>query len=338
MTHPGMLAWLLVAVFVCTVAGAQAQEVSYALSVSIEASSETAAAAGFLRSTVAGAAQRAGLSASSTDNKTALFETRVRIHLLTSRVVHTPEPRVVMELQLDFNSVQVASERSHGTLSALVKGMGRSQSDAIVAAVRAQPDLSKQLSSYYDSVQRDITRYFEQACPAILQNATATARQGDHEAAIYALTQVPPEAELCWGEAQEVMMDLIDEMARQQCSTYLIRAKSQWSASKSRDSAQKVADALTRFYPGIQCDDDVDRLLTEVARTIAAYDRQAAARYQEQRAHALRMYNDQLRDRRTNATRSYQLAEARIEAFKTVGVELARSVVPVTTVWRTVFR
>lgn len=302
----------------------RAQE-AYTLNVSVVATPETAAAASALQSTVAAAAWEAGIAAASGDNGGALFETTIRVSTLSSRVVRTPEPRVVVEVQFDFDSKQVATSRSHGMLSASARGIGRSESDAFLAAVRSQSDLSKRLVAYFHAVERDITRYFGESCTSITQKAMSTADQGNYQAALYALSQVPPGAQTCWTQAQDLMAVVVERTTKQQCASYLVQAKAQWSASRSRESAQAVADALSQFYPGTQCDAEVDLLLADVARTIAAHDRQAADRYRQQREEAVRMYNDRLADRRLHDERSYQLAKAQIEAQREVGSAIAKT-------------
>jgi hypothetical protein len=279
----------------------------------------------YLEAAVARYAVNAGMRASAGVQPSALFRSAVELQTISSDIVRTPVTSVVVEVQVVSNTTQVQTGRSHGSAVVLAKGTGKTEAEARLSAVRNSATLSSELEAHFRLVADDIASYFEGACEGIIRQVNREIDLGNHRKAAFVLGQIPEGASHCWSSAQLVFDNLVESQIVLQCSQYLLQAKAQWAASKSRSSALEVANRLVAFYPGAKCDEQVDALLHEVAKTIASFDAIAANRIEENRAFAKAQYYDALADRRSASASEYKLSRERIDALKEVGIEMARS-------------
>ncbi len=177
--------------------------------------------------------------------------------------------------------------------SADVQGTGQTASQAwasLASTVRLREDFNRMLRTANDR----IIRMYEAQCSQLIADAAARSSARDFDAAIYRLETVPIGAASCRARAQKAVLGAVAARDAYLCGTTLARARTRWLASRSRETAELVAELLEGIDGSAPCYADVDALLNDVARKIGEYDAAAQRAIEEQIAFERQQYADRL--------------------------------------------
>lgn len=175
-----------------------------------------------------------------------------------------------------------------------------------------------------DAANSGIIKYFERSCDGLMREVDAKVKQKEFDEAIFMVTSVPREAPACHQRAMKVAGEAYTAKLKALCVGPYAEARAKWAASKSRQSAESVAEIIGRISADSPCFPEAATLMTGVSNVIAGYDAQAAQEHRDRIVFAKKQYEDGLSLTREKMSGENAIVAATIEAARQVGLELAK--------------
>lgn len=230
------------------------------------------------------------------------FAIAPQLYVLEARTLNGLRPLQFVEVEFSVSIRQQAGGISFGSYQWLVSGEGRTQREAIRAALRTLPVRDDGFAGFLKGIRPKINAYYATNCAALIRNADRRLTVGDYEGTLLELSKVPAEAEACGETVEEKWRAAYKAYQREYCGPLLRQAQ----AALARRQTAAALDLLIQISPDSPCGPEADRLIRGIDNR---QSRAEQAKLEFTRA----LYTDQLdarrQDRRLRIQRWITVAE-----------------------------
>ena len=153
-----------------------------------------------------------------------------------------------------------------------IKGIGKSDNLAYIAAIKKINAKSPQLLSAIEKGKAKIIEYYNSQIDFLLANAKALTASEVFDEAIFLLMGVPSVCKDAYMKAMDAVGGIYQKKIDKESAQALARAKAIWSATLSYDGAMEAAEWLAEVHPNSSSAPEARRLSTQIARRVKEID------------------------------------------------------------------
>lgn len=268
-----------------------------------------------LQNKLAEAAMQQGMGG---DPSVQRFMLTAKADVMTKDIVAGPPQLIALTLQVTVFVGDATDNTLFSSASFSVKGAGINENKAFIDALKKINPSNVQLKECLVDGKAKIVAYYSAQCDAVIKKATSVATLGDHDQAIYMLSQVPDVCAECHTRCLDQMELIYQAKVAAECNKGMADASSAWSTKPNSEGAAQVssiAKSLPAFAP---CTGEMEKLLDQVESKLR--EEQAAERAQRAREEADRvaLERDRLRQQERQAVRDADAERQRVAAYQAV--------------------
>jgi hypothetical protein len=194
------------------------------------------------------------------------------ISVLDKYVVPGAPAKVALTLEVAVYVGDGITGKKFGSTAINVKGVGRNETKAYVAAVRQISSGDNKLQNLLRTAKQRILEYYNNECDFILKDAESLVNQNQFENAIFILTSVPTISKDCYNQAIDMAKPLFQKKIDRDCTLLLNKARNAWNAGLDFNAANDAASYLNQIDPNAKCYPDVERLSRDINTRIKKVD------------------------------------------------------------------
>lgn len=282
-------------------------------------------------------AQAAVLQGMGGDPSVQRFMLTAKADVMTKDIIAGAPQLIAMTLQVTVFVGDATDNTLFSSASFSVKGVGINENKAFIDALKKIDASNPQLKGCLVDGKAKIVSYYSTQCDAVIKKATSVATLGDHDQAIYMLSQVPNVCAECHTRCLGQMELIYQAKIAVECKKGMADARTAWSTKPNSEGAAQVsliAKSLPAFAP---CATDMEKLLDQVE--VKLREEQAAERAQRAREEADRvaLERERLHQMERQSERDADAERQRIAAYQAVATayisRLPRYTNDVTVTW-----
>lgn len=237
------------------------------------------------------------------------FVLTVNPMVVDKQMTSTVPAQHIVDLEVSLYVVGVEERVVVGETSLRVRGLGRSEGKAYIAAVNRINPRSPAVRAFMNSARERIVDYYAGRVPVLLAKAQSLADRADYEGALAVLAVVPESVDE-YPMVAERMSGIYTQMVDKYAAVSIQEAKSKIAL---RDY-EGALDALLYVDPLSTRFDEASRMVDGIRRTIDAKEQaELQARLEQmeyQREQAQRAHDDEVMLRKMQIEASQKSAEA----------------------------
>ena len=241
----------------------QAQElpkVPMAVSISEASSNIPEASREFLTSRLNSAVAKNGMGA--TDDFTQ-FYLSCSYKVVEKHTLPGPPAKYFNTVEMNYFVVDAFAQKIFSTVLIETKGVGNSEEQASMAAIRKISPSDPALASFIGESNRKIANYYDEQYKNIIVKAKSLAKVYKYDEALFQLSLVP---EVCSGydEVAEVADDVYQKYLDDNASKALVKARAIWNAGQDSQAATEAGEYLAEILPDAACYPEAVSLSNEI--------------------------------------------------------------------------
>ncbi|RAV30194.1 hypothetical protein [Sinomicrobium soli] len=194
------------------------------------------------------------------------------ISVLDKHVVTAAPPKVLLTLEVAIFVGDGISGKKFGQTAITVKGVGKTETKAYIAALRNIRADAPQVNALLANAKNRILEYYNTECDFILKEAEALAGQNRYDEALAQLMSVPETARDCYNQALDMTAPLYRQKIDYDCKVLLNQARNTWNAGQDYNAATEAAAYLNQIDPNAACYGEVRTFAGEVRRRVEQVD------------------------------------------------------------------
>lgn len=237
------------------------------------------------------------------------FILATKINLLEREFTSTAPARLIQHLSVTLAIGDGITGACFGSTSFEVKGIGETEEQAMLSAVRNIPKSNKEIRELVGTARERILSYYEENAASIIAHAKSLESTQEYEAAIAELSAIPQECSY-YQEAQSIISRVYQSGLDHDAGQLLLQAQAVWAADPNPGPSAEMAmailsriDASAKQYPQAQA------LMKKIETRVQSFTD--------------KMYNDEVAYRNAKLKAETTLANARIKASRDVAVAWA---------------
>lgn len=216
-------------------------------------------------------------------------------------VAPTNPPRVSEKLQCVFYIGDYIRNQTYGNYVIEIEGIGTSETDALLKAIKNIPTKSAELSHFIQGSKQKIMEYYNANYKKIIAEAKSKQASKDYDGAIQMLASIP---EACVGfeETLPIYAEIHKERSEYEGKKLYQEARSLWvsniakNATSIQDASALAEEALSKIAmidPNCSAQKEASGLVDEISKKMSAIDRD-----NKQWAMTLKAYQDSVDHKR----------------------------------------
>lgn len=201
---------------------------------------------------------------------------------ISKDIAPTNPPRVSEKLQCVFYIGDYIRNQTYGNYVMEIDGIGTSETDALLKAIKNIPVKSAELSQFVQGSKQKIMEYYNANYKKIIAEAKSKQAAKDYDGAIQKLASIP---EACVGfeETLPVFAEIHKERSEYEGKKLFQEARSLWTAniaknaSSIQDASTLAEEALSKIAmidPDCSAQKDATNLVDEISKKMSAIDRE----------------------------------------------------------------
>jgi hypothetical protein len=231
-------------------------------------------------------------------------------NILDKEIVGSAPTVIVYQLEVSVAFGDGMTGTKYASTSFTLKGAGNNEAKAILNAMKGINGHKDEISQMLRKGSQRVSEYYESNKKDILNMAKSMISQGQYDACMVELAQVP-EGTSYYTEAQAMLAKAYKGYVNQNAAQQLQEARAAWAASPTRENAEDVMalvadiDASSSSYSGAQA------LIKEVNSRVTRLDNEDRAEETRITEHLLGMDTARNRAARKVATKSAKSGSAK---------------------------
>lgn len=242
--------------------------------------------------------------------KNSRFVMLSKLNLIEAEVTPTAPPMHALVVELSVIIGDGINGNMYSSCSFNLKGVGKSKKKALLSALKGIRANNRQLEEALQRAEKDVIKYYENNCDAVMKKATALAGQGKFDQAISHLSGVPSIAPICYGTANSEIVKVYRRKMLRECNSNLSKAKSAWSSLNSKEASY----FLSKIPEDSDCSKNAGLLGNEIKEYLLKNE-------EREWNFELMKYEDSIE----LAKEKEETKRREIEAARAVGIEYARN-------------
>ncbi len=230
------------------------------------------------------------------------FILTANVSVLSKEITPTAPALTAFNLMVSFIVGDIVEGKKYASVMVSAKGVGETETKAYNQAIKSISISNPELSKFIATAKNRIVEYYSSRCDFIIKEAQAYADQNKYDLAIYTLSKVPQVSKACYEKCLDMMLPIYTKKINLECNTILRDAKARWASSQTIESANEIANMISRIPIGSVCDSEVKSFVNEVAKQVKVLQ-------QRDWDFAVKVYNDEV-----------SLQKATIRAIRDIGV------------------
>lgn len=196
------------------------------------------------------AVSKGGLSSSGIESR---FIITPNIIEVGKEITPSAPPMVVYSLEAYLYVGDAVAQKTFGTTTVTLKGVGQTETKAYLAAFKMLRPNSPQLQELIKSSKLKIVEYYNSQCDIIIKQAQTLSANNEDEAAVAKLMTIPEECNECYAKVMEATKPIYKKYINRECTVALAASKAAWNSSQDYAGAQKAAEHLGTIDPSAAC-------------------------------------------------------------------------------------
>ena len=193
------------------------------------------------------------------------FVLAAQLNVTGKEVLSTAPTKVVYEVEMHLGIGDGIDGKCYSSTSQTLKGVGRTENQALVNAVKQLPTQSEKVQSLVRNAKTKIITYYNQHAPAIMAKAQALEAAGKFDEALFELSAIPQEC-VHFKKAFVQMNTLYKKMVNADAEKTLMQAKALWAAAQTEENALMIAEMLGDISPSAACYPQVKAFVASVTK------------------------------------------------------------------------
>lgn len=197
-------------------------------------------------------------------------------------IVPTTPPRVSEKLQCVFYIGDYIKNQTYGNYVMEIEGIGTSETDALLKAIKNIPVKSAELSQFVQGSKQKIMEYYNANYKKIIAEAKSKKAERDYAGAVQKLAMIP---ESCVGyeETLPIFAEIHKERSEYEGKKLFQEARSLWTANIAKNAtsvldastlAEEALSKIAMIDPDCSAQKDASLLVAEISKKMSSIDRE----------------------------------------------------------------
>jgi hypothetical protein len=274
-----------------------------------------------------------GIGSIDTDSR---FVIVTKINLIRKDIIAGPPQRIGQLVEFMLLVADTGTQSIFSSITIQSKGVGLNENQAMIDAIKRIEISNPKVKSILEEGKNKIISYYSSNCDIILKTATADAKTGKYDKAIYDLSQVPEICQTCYNKSLDTLNSIYQRKIDEEGKMIVFKANTLWAANLNAKAAEQVGDLIKMINPSSSAQKDVLNLVKKI-ETKLNNDEQETWKFK------LKQYEDQIflkkesmriafeksnRDAmisENNANRNFELDRIRISSYREVAMSYAKN-------------
>ncbi|MFT7606884.1 MAG: hypothetical protein ACI8VT_004487, partial [Saprospiraceae bacterium] len=192
-----------------------------------------------------------------------------KFEILSNDEIPGMEKMTSVETELSLFVKQMDNNVMFSSYAKTVKGMSKSESQAVRNAIKKIPTRSKDVKEFLEETKGRIITYYQNKCDGILLEADRYSKTNDYEQAIATLMTIPSEVGDCYNKAQGKAIEYYQAYSNQKCAEYIQKAK----AAGANRQYSLALQYLSIVDPSSNCKQESLELIQNLAPKVDAREK-----------------------------------------------------------------
>lgn len=208
----------------------------------------------------------------------------------------------------------------YASISVPTKGVGNSESKAYINAIKNLRTQSPLISDFLNNGTNRIIDYYERQSQGIFSSAKACMANGDYQQATYLLNLVPQGCSH-FDEAQELLVDVFNQMNEADSRKLLMQAKGLWAANQNQATANQAVDILSQIEPFASSYNEAQDLIKSIYSKIDVINKRTWNEYVRNQEHQRKMEQLEVKAQMERDKQNAKIRETSIKAAAAVSTQ-----------------
>lgn len=227
---------------------------------------------------------------------------------LTKDVLPGPPMQIATSMEYTFFIADYYNQLVFSTATVQAKGVGTTEPKCYMDAIKHINLNSKELQTFIKEGKAKIIDYYNAQADNMMLRARNLAKQKKFEEALFLMQSIPVECDK-YVQAMALGNEIYQQYVDYLCDRNLALARTTWAAMQNAQGAAEAGEYLAQIYPEAKCYGDAMALYKEIKSKVLDDWKFEMKKYQD----------------------GVDLEQARINAWREVGVAYGRGQQPVTT-------
>jgi len=266
----------------------------------------------------------------------ARFVISAKVNVLTKDIIAGPPQKIAQQLEFILSIADVETQSIFSTISFQVKGIGNSENQAMIDAIKRIDISNPKVKSILEEGKNKIINYYSTNCDFIIKAALTDTKTGKYDKAIYDLSMVPEVCQSCYFKCLDLLTNIYQQKIDVEGRVIVTKANSIWSAKLNTSAAEEVSELLTSIDPNSSAQMEAKLLINKIDKKLRA-DQKARWKFK------LKQYNDRIALKKESmriaeekskrdaiaselsSNRNFELDKIRINSYREVAVTYAKN-------------
>ena len=248
------------------------------------------------------------------------FIITANVNVGTKDIIAGPPQIVAQNIDISFFVGDAITSTVFSNTTISLKGVGTNENKAFIEAIQTINTKNKELLAFLEEGKAKIINYYNTQCDFIITDATTLAKQEKYGEAIYNLSLVPQVCKDCYSKISALTANLYQQNINAVCKAKLGQAKIAWAGQQDITTAENVLNILSDVNPNASCYNEILLLTKDINKKLIANEKLRLEL-------AVKTYNGKM-----------ELEKRRIDAYKVIAVEYAKSQPKVFTYYNIIWR
>lgn len=203
------------------------------------------------------------------------FEMTSQASIISKDIISGSPVRVSMKLEVAFYIKDVSENKTYGSASVSVVGVGQNENKAFIAAFNNINSNNAKVSEMVNSAKEAIIRYYLTNAGNIINEAYSLSQRGFYDEALMELAKIPDVCTDAHEKARNATYEIYINKINAEGEDLLKKARMEWTASPNVNGAVSAASYLDRISLLSSCMGEVNKLLDEMNAKVRDDDRKA---------------------------------------------------------------
>lgn len=248
------------------------------------------------------------------------FVITAKANVISKDITPSTPIRISQKVEITFMIGDVSENKLYQSLPITVTGIGENETKSYISAFNNIKPSSENFRVFIESAKDKMIQYYTSNGEDIINKAQDLARQHKYQQALYILNVIPNISTGIYRQAQDMMVQLLEQKTDYEAQEALNKARLTWAQSPNADGASGVAEQLSKVSALSSYQPQIDSLLNEITVKLTADEKREwefqLQQYEDNKVREQRDFEfkvQQYKDKQTQEERRYADAQAQAQ-------------------------
>lgn len=275
------------------------------------------------------------------------FIITAKVNVGTKDIIAGPPQMIAQNLDVAFYIGDAITNTLFANTTISLKGVGTNENKAFIDALKTINPKNKEVLAFLEEGKTKIINYYSTNCDFIIKDAQTLVKQEKYDEAIFQLALVPDVCKDCYFKCLDTLTQIYQQKIDADCIVKLNEARVTWTAAQTPNGTERAGAILSTINPMANCQTDVTAFIKTVDAKLKAdekarwefkmkqyADKIAAEKEKIRIAEEKSKRDDTYRENQSQrdalyqenqASRNFELDKIRVNSYRVVAVEQART-------------